>query len=183
MGAMEPLILADVFSDSRRADLLAVCDATWASGNCVSNDGFGRVTSNDGPFYQFLTELTPLARRTFGEPDLLPSYACWARYFKPSSNLSRHKDDNACTFTLDYCVRQIQPWDIYVEGQPYTLQENEVLAFMGEDQEHWRETFAPGNVVEMIFFHFVRPDHWYFNPDAPRPPRFADFVSLERPDV
>ena len=119
------------------------------------------MMSNNPRLWFYLERLLPVARQTFGDDSILPSYACWAMYYEPTSNLNRHKDDNACTYTLDYCVRQYEPWDLYVEGVPYTLQPNQALALLGESQEHWREQFKAGNVVEMIFFHYVKPDHWY----------------------
>ena len=62
------------------------------------------------------------------------------------------------------CVYQTEPWDLNVDGNPYTLQENEALAYYGNDQLHGRGTFPnPGKQhVAMIFFHFVEPDHWWF---------------------
>lgn len=127
------------------------------------DDQFHRIYNSGSPRISAYAEyLMPIAKRVFGDDSLLPSYSFWTLYRGPAANLARHKDKNACTYTVDYCVRQIEPWDIYIEGAPYTLQENQAVFFRGEEQEHWREEFPPGNSVELIFFHFVRPDHWYF---------------------
>lgn len=159
---MEPIIIDKPFDEETRGRLLADCDRLWRRQHCEYDNEFSRMISNDQRLWLYLERLLPIARETFKDQSILPSYACWSIYYEPTSSLSRHKDGNACTFTLDYCVRQYEPWDLYVEGNAYTLQEDQALAFMGEDQEHWRPGFKPGNVVEMIFFHFVRPDHWYF---------------------
>lgn len=177
-----PTIVTDLFPGDQRASLLETCDYLYKFRGSY-DPGFGRITSGDDLLVPYLHSATLVARDVFGEPDLLPTYALWAKYDVPQSNLGKHKDDNACTYTLDYCVRQREPWDVYVEGVPYTLQEGEALAFLGEDQEHWRPDFTKGNVVEMIFFHFVKPDHWYFNADAERPDRFADFASKPIPNL
>jgi hypothetical protein len=62
------------------------------------------------------------------------------------------------------CLYQKNPWDLYVEGNPYTLSPNEALAYYGNEQEHWRQDFPDpeNNNVAMIFFHFAEPDHWFF---------------------
>lgn len=176
----QPRVIGDLFTSEERLSLLTVCDRL-PHYEARYDQVMGRLTSGSQRLIPYLDLATHKARDVFGVSDLLPSYALWALYDVPGSNLHAHKDDNACTYTLDYCVRQRAPWSLYVEGIGYDLQEDEALAFLGEEQEHWRSPFTPGNAVEMIFFHFVRPDHWYYNSDAPRPERFADFVSGEVP--
>lgn len=160
--SVEPVIIEHPFDEETRSRLLADCDRIWRNKLCEYDADFSRMVSNETRLWLYLERLLPLARETFHDPTLLPSYACWSMYYEPASRLPKHKDRNACTYTLDYCVRQYEPWDLYVEGTPYSLQEGQALAFRGEEQEHWRPEFVEGNVVEMIFFHFVRPDHWYF---------------------
>lgn len=159
---MIPLHITDVFDPDTRERLLSDSDRILRKGLFTVDEARGRITSNDTRLFAYLERLLPAARQVFNDETILPSYLCWARYSRVDAYLEPHKDSNACTFTIDYCVRQQEPWDLFVEGTPYTLQENEALAFMGEDQEHWRGPFKPGNMVEMIFFHYVRPDHWYF---------------------
>ena len=116
---------------------------------------------------EFLIEchqgLTSLARSLFS-PTLMPSYALWATYQGYRANLPKHIDDNACTYTIDLCVSHKTPWSIYVEDEEFTLQPNQAIVYYGEDQYHWRNKFPDpyNNQVEMIFFHFVEPDHWWF---------------------
>lgn len=113
---------------------------------------------------QYSCSLTYLAREAFNSTTLLPTYALFAHYEGESASLYKHKDDNACTYTLDLCLYQKYPWDLYVEGTPYTLYPNQALAYYGNNQEHWREEFPESktNYVAMIFFHFAEPNHWYF---------------------
>ena len=159
---MEPIILRETFPHELRERLLADCDLLIRRGEATDDPKFGRIISNSPRLYAYSEHLLPLVRQAFQDDTILPSYNCWARYSSHESNLHKHKDSNACTFTVDYCVAQHEPWSLYVEGKEYILQENQSLVFMGEDQEHWRPAFKPGNMVEMVFFHFVRPDHWYF---------------------
>ena len=136
--------------------------------NDLFYDGFcGRYIANTQDLEvmgELAESLTPLARKIFSSETLLPSYTLFAHYQGECPRLEAHKDDNACTYTLDYCIYQNEPWDIWVEGAPYRLEPNQALAFYGNDQLHWREEFPnpETNAVAMIFFHFVEPDHWYF---------------------
>ena len=67
-------------------------------------------------------------------------------------------------YTLDVCLYQNVQWPLVVEDREFTLQENEALAFYGEEQEHWRPDFPvpTWNRVGMLFLHFAEPDHWFF---------------------
>ena len=133
-------------------------------------DGFGRYTLGDmeEPLLKECVDfILPMARLVFNSETLLPTYSLFVHYEKRDSTtpwLIKHKDDNACTYTLDMCVYQTETWDLYVEGKPYSLRENEALAYYGCDQEHWREVMnnPEGKYVAMIFFHFAEPSHWFF---------------------
>lgn len=115
-------------------------------------------------------KLITVARKIFNSQTLLPTYTLFAHYEgqNPTPSLFKHKDDNACTYTLDMCVYQKQPWDLWVDDKPYTLYPNQALAYYGNDQFHWREEFPDpeNNYVGMIFFHFAEPDHWWFTKGA-----------------
>lgn len=131
--------------------------------------GFSRycIADNGLPILKELADkLIPVAREAFGSDTLLPTYTLFAHYEgqDPEPSLYKHKDDNACTYTLDMCVYQVEPWDLWVDDKNYTLYPNQALAYYGNDQWHWREKFPnpETNHVAMIFFHFAEPDHWYF---------------------
>jgi hypothetical protein len=107
--------------------------------------------------------LLPIAKKFFQSDTLLPSYTFGSWYVK-GATLDRHKDIAPCTYTIDLCVYQKTPWNLYVEGSPYTLHENDAVLYYGEDQVHWREDFPDpeNNEVCNIFFFYVEPDHWFF---------------------
>jgi hypothetical protein len=106
--------------------------------------GFSRycIADNNLPILKELAnKLVPKAKEAFNKKDLLPTYALFAHYEgqDPEPSLYKHKDDNACTYTLDMCVYQVEPWELFVEDKPYILYPNQALAYYGNDQWHWRE--------------------------------------------
>jgi hypothetical protein len=125
---------------------------------------FGRYAFHDPEIDRIADILTPIARRYFDSENLMPSYSLFGHYEGKQAQLWKHKDDNACTYTLDMCIYQKETWDLWVDDKSYTLYPNEALAYYGNDQLHWREDFPnkDTNHVAMVFFHFVEPEHWYF---------------------
>jgi len=108
-----------------------------------------------------------MAKELFEAPGLLPSYALFVHYETIGDivpYLRKHKDINACTYIIDMCLYQSEPWDLYVEGTPYTLHPNQALAYCGEIQEHWRDEFPnpASGFVGMVFFFFVESNHWFY---------------------
>lgn len=102
------------------------------------------------------------ARDFFESDTLLFSYSLIAIYNNPRSNLGMHKDDNACTYTIDVCLKAKDPWPLIIEGKEYTAKENEAICFYGNDQSHGRPDFTQDNSVMVMFLHYVEPDHWWF---------------------
>lgn len=132
-------------------------------------EGFSRYIASEGKLTilkELSDKLINVAREIFNSNSLLPTYSLFSHYEgqNPIPSLYKHKDDNACTYTIDMCVNQKDIWPLWVEGIPYFLKPNQALAYYGNDQEHWREEFPDpkNNYVQMIFFHFAEPDHWWF---------------------
>ena len=94
-----------------------------------------------------------IADETFGEP-VKPSYVFLSMYGE-GGICPLHTDRPQCKYTIDLCISQGKPWPIYVDDQPYLLEENEALAYSGTDQPHYRETIQLGNFCNLAFFHFV----------------------------
>ena len=107
--------------------------------------------------------LEELAKQIFNNQNIKSSYSLYCKYFGNAS-MNMHKDDNACTFTIDLCLRQTEPWGLWVEDKEYILKPNEALCYLGNDQLHGRQPkdLGPNGSVEMMFFHYVTPDHWFF---------------------
>jgi hypothetical protein len=162
----DPLIINDVLSTE---DCTALAAAVLNPKSFEYQEGFSRyiISSHSLPLLgKLANKLIPAARKAFNSKTLLPTYTLFAHYEgqNPEPSLYKHKDDNACTYTLDVCVYQNEPWDLWVEDKPYTLYPNQGLAYYGNDQLHWREKFPnpETNNVAMVFFHFAEPDHWFF---------------------
>lgn len=138
------------------------------------DEGFGRYHINHNILNEYTQKVLPIAKEYFESETLVPSYTLFSHYEGHNANLLKHKDDNACTYTIDMCVYQSEPWDLWVDDKPYTLVENQALAYYGNDQMHWREEFPnkESGFVAMIFFHFVEPDHWWIT----KGPRYIDVI-------
>jgi len=166
MKLKEPVIVSDLLDSEKYKQLLLTVENPK---RFEYSSGFGRYCVADAglpALKEIFHSLTSTARNAFGSQTLLPTYALFAHYEgqDPEPSLYKHKDDNACTYTLDMCVYQLEPWDLWVDDKNYTLYPNQALAYYGNDQLHWREKFPnpETNHVAMIFFHFVEPDHWWF---------------------
>ena len=162
----EPLIINNLLDSE---DYLRLIESLKDPKSFGFDPGFSRycIADNSLPILgELANKLTEIARKVFNSKELLPTYTLFAHYEgqDPEPSLYKHKDDNACTYTLDMCVYQNKPWDLWVEDKNYCLYPNEALAYYGNDQLHWREKFPnpETNHVAMIFFHFAEPDHWYF---------------------
>ena len=103
------------------------------------------------------------AKQIFNNQNIKSSYSLYCKYSNNAS-MNMHKDDNACTFTIDLCLRQTEPWGLWVEDKEYILKPNEALCYLGNDQIHGRmpKNLGSKGSVEMMFFHYVTPDHWFF---------------------
>jgi hypothetical protein len=162
----DPLVLDNLLNANDYQKLLTFLDNPKSFGFDL---GFSRYCIGDGglPFLGELANgLIGTAREIFQSDSLMPTYTLFAHYEgqNPPPSLYKHKDDNACTYTIDMCVYQKEPWDLWVEDKNYTLNPNQALAYYGNDQYHWREEFPnpETNHVAMIFFHFAEQDHWWF---------------------
>jgi hypothetical protein len=157
----DPQILKNVFSDE---DFKVLKEYLLNKEKNNYEDFFGRYLLTDPFIDEYAKKLIPLAKNIFNSKNLNSSYSLFAHYEGKDANLFKHKDNNACTYTIDLCIYQNEPWELWVENKPYLLNENQALAYYGEDQEHWRNPIPNPltQKVAMIFFHFVEPDHWWF---------------------
>jgi hypothetical protein len=172
-----PVVVHGLLSEE---DRLRIKAAIGEPAQLEYSQGFGRYVGSDRSFpilKELAVKLTAKAREVFGSKTLLPTYSLFAHYQGSEAKLHKHKDSNACTYTLDLCLYQKQPWALWVEGQSYILEENQALAYYGEGQVHWREKFPDpeNNHVAMIFFHFAEPSHWFFT----KGPSYVDVFRKE----
>jgi len=135
--------------------------------NFEYNEFFGRYGCSSDlwrAIMPYFNRSVNVARDVFESPTLLPSYALACHYEGDLAELVKHKDNNACTYTIDLHLYSDTDWPLIVEGREYILKPNQALAFYGEEQEHWRPPFPnkEDNGVGAAFFHFVEPEHWFF---------------------
>jgi hypothetical protein len=144
--------------------------------NKIGTDEFGRKLIGDKTepiLKEYSDMLLPIVREYFNTETCLPSYSLFAEYSSDTISLYKHRDANACTYTLDLALYQEKPWAIYVNGEEFLAEENEAVMFMGEAYEHWRETITENNdKIGVIFFHYVEPDHWWFKEG----PEYVDII-------
>jgi len=158
-----PVILNNLFSDEDREALLNLLSSNKHSNNW--NDKHrSRVVKKFPELEYFSKKLEPIAREVFKDNTLKTSYSVYLRYDKPTSQLEMHRDNNACTYTIDYAISHKTPWAMTIEGEDFFIEPNQGLAFMGGYDSHGRKDMPDpeNNVVEVIMFHFCPEDHWYF---------------------
>lgn len=164
----EPVIIKNVLGDKEYQELKNIM-LNWPL-EAEYWEELGRWHIQNPIIDEYAEKLIPLARKIFNSETLIPSYSLFSHYQVgggTTPNLHRHKDFNACTYTVDLCLYQTDPWALGVshngEDKEYVLQENEALLYYGNAQEHWRPDFPnhESQKVAMIFFHYVEPDHWF----------------------
>ena len=163
MNLKKPMLIKNLLSESEYSKLkLHIQNIDKEIMNY--EDFFGRYVYSDKFIHSYSDKILPLARSLFNDDSILPSYSLFAQYEGENASLFQHYDDNACTYTIDMCLYQTEPWDLIVDGESYTLYENQALAYYGEENEHGRGEFPNPKTqhVAMIFFHFVKPDHWFY---------------------
>lgn len=134
--------------------------------NGLGYDDHGRKlihSAADPVLLEYSNKLLPLVRAYFEDQTIEHTYSMYAEYSHQTIDLHKHKDLNACQYTIDIVVHQTEPWSIWIEGVEYSLDENEAVLFCGEQQEHWRETREyNADVIGVIFFHYADKNHWFF---------------------
>lgn len=176
---IEPVLLNNLFSEAEHQELIQALRPELF--RFRFDDFYKRFYAEEYQIPQLqaaIQKILPIARETFKSDYLLPTYPLFTHYIGPDAQLPPHKDDNACTYTIDYCLYQSCEWDLWVEGKSYSLKPSEALAYYGETQNHWREKFPGknGDHVAMIFFHFAEPGHWYFTEG----PEHIDLIRMKR---
>lgn len=131
--------------------------------------GSKRIDSfNDSVLKNILNDSLPIAKKYFGNEDILPTYAIFSEYSGEQAYLSSHKDAGPCTYTIDVCLYQKTPWPLIIENKEYFFYENEAILFLANDQEHSRPEFPDpeNNKVAILLLHYADKNHqWFSLPD------------------
>lgn len=159
-----PVVLDSPFSLEDRQKLIELLRAGSPTKSWKDGASSRLVKKFDELETYFSKKLEPVAREIFGDPTLKTTYSVYLDYNKPTSNLTPHRDTNACTYTINYSVSAKTPWALTVGGKDFNFLPGQALAFMGGFDEHGRGPMPDpeNNRVEAVMFHFCPEDHWYF---------------------
>ena len=162
--SFKPYIIQDLFSEDIFTDL-----RTHVREVRRAFEGTPFEDINEPPprkFNRWCWHNLPLLRKLHYHPDLLkkaneifgeavkPSYVFLSMYGE-GGICPRHTDRAQCKYTIDMCISQRDVWPIYIDDQPYLLEENWAVAYSGTDSPHYRNTIELGNYCNLAFFHFV----------------------------
>lgn len=77
------------------------------------------------------------------------------------THLPPHQDDWIVQVTFDYQLDANVSWPLYVEGEKFTLENNDLLIFGGDSQVHWREEkfLTEDEYVDMFSISYSYPDY------------------------
>ena len=119
------------------------------------------------PFLRLLVEKIPKINVLLGEK-VLPTYT-YARVYKESSELLRHRDRPACEISLTINLSKSSDWPIYFQRPDSSevsieLNPGDAVLYLGCQADHWRNKFEGEEHVQ-LFLHYVRangPKAWAF---------------------
>ena len=145
-------LLIDVTQEAQKYDHKSFISTWW-----------GRITTNiDVPkeikekFHSIAKEYDPNIFETNHN-----SFTYSGKYGKHTS-LSPHQDQGGNEeLFLDYQVRSNISWPLYVEGEKFVLEDNDILVFGGTSYVHWREEkfLTEDEYVQMFDICYARPGY------------------------
>lgn len=128
-----------------------------AMNNCIHPDHEWIPFTGDsrgfyGLHYRQLEDLTDKVSEIVGK-DLEPTYS-YSRIYFEGSRLPPHIDRPACEYSVTLNIsNEGETWDIYMDGDPVTLEEGDAVIYKGCDVKHWRDE-CPSTTYQ-VFFHYV----------------------------
>ena len=83
--------------------------------------------------------------------------------------LGAHRDTAPFSASILCQVESNTSWDVYVDGIPYTLDDNSALTINVRDQDHWRndKEFKEGDFIKMAFLHYLNEEDTFQNVATP----------------
>lgn len=77
-------------------------------------------------------------------------------------NLIPHVDDQKSQVVFNYQLDSNKKWDLVIEGNSVSLNNNDAVVFEGEKDVHWRNPvdFKSDEYVSMLNFNAVDKHHW-----------------------
>lgn len=155
---MEPIFIKDLFTEKERSDILE----TLAKKEHFMLEENGRTLNNlNSLSNEIKKKLLDLVESKLNKNLKIvgEGFATYKKEYGDPS-LDPHIDSNETSYILDYQFDSNVEWPIFVEGESFTLNNNEAVLFSGKNQIHWRpkRKFSDDEYVSMIFFHFIDLD-------------------------
>lgn len=129
----------------------------------ISYYGARMISSYNDEYLKNIHEsMLPIAKELFKEDNMIPSYAIFSDY-GDLGDVSAHKDEGPCFFTIDLCLYENTPWPLYVDGVGYIPKENQAIMMNGSLQQHYRPAVKnPNNRNGILLLHYAPPEHQFF---------------------
>ena len=121
---------------------------------------YGNAHGFYGLHYRHLEDLTDKVSDIVGK-NLEPTYA-YSRIYFEGSKLPPHIDRPACEYSVTLNIfNERETWDIYMDGDPVTLESGDAVIYKGCDVKHWRDECS--STTYQVFFHYVDADGEFAN--------------------
>jgi len=154
-------MLSDTLAGSHQARQRLINEAKAAAGGVLPG---AAAFKGDRAMELLLRNLLPKMEELTARR-LYPTYA-YFRVYRHGDILKRHKDREACEFSLTVCLgyEGASVWPIFIEGAKGVfgakLAPGDALLYKGIDCDHWREPFD-GLSASQVFLHYVDQDGPY----------------------
>jgi hypothetical protein len=106
--------------------------------------------------------MLPKVKELFEEENMIPSYAIFSDY-GDLGEVSAHKDEGPCFFTIDLCLYENTDWPLYIDKVEYIPRANQAVLMYGSHQFHYRPAVNnPNNRSGILLLHYAPPEHQFF---------------------
>lgn len=159
MNEVKNIILKSIFSDDQLMSIYNKINIDQEENTKIVPMYTQKVWFVDLP-NEIFNHMQNLGVEVFEENVTLDSmsFARYSNEYGNNPNLTPHYDNNflESKVTIDVQLRSNINWPLVVQGEKFTLSDNDALTFSGTHQIHWREhkKFNDGDFIEMLFCHF-----------------------------
>jgi len=107
-----------------------------------------------------------MAKNKFNVDDLTSTYVQVVKYQIVDNaipTLNKHKDQLACTHTIDMTIETTVDWGLFVEDTFFKDIPNCAVFLKGDDEEHYRPKYPSKNNNDyciVLFINYATSDHW-----------------------
>jgi hypothetical protein len=158
---MRPIVIKNFFSEDLMSLIKMQVDFFKSSeghtlGVSEDREIFFRKQVHNPDLFKALHILMESRACEIFKDDVKPSYVFVSMYDDDRAICPLHTDRPQCKYTIDLCLNQKEPWDIFINDEAYSLNPGDAVAYSGTDHPHYRNQIAKGNFCDLAFFHFVQ---------------------------